>query len=136
MERTLKILVLLFVLAVFLPAGNISYLSAGGFSPEPRLVSPMKSEVDLTGKKTLTFSWSSSGSFSASRNYFDFKVFKGRQTYEKNLVFRKRLPANVYSIELDSALFENGQTYTWTLRQSLFGQAPSDDSYNSFTVRK
>ncbi len=86
MTRIFKIAILLFVLAVCLPIGNISYSSGGGFSPEPQLLSPVKDKVDLTGKKTLTFSWSPFGGFSASRAYFDFKVFKGRQTYEQNLI--------------------------------------------------
>lgn len=117
------------ILAVSLPA------SAGGRKlgemPAPELVSP-SDETDLAGKSELEFLWRPQGG--SNYDHFDFRLYKGPQTYEKGLILKKEIPKNTHSVKLDAAQFESGQTYAWSLRYA--GSSKSRSSYSVFNVKK
>lgn len=129
-------LVALLLAVVFLAMAPKPLHSSDEFSPEPHILSPLSEKIDLTGKKTLVFSWDSSGGPSIRRDYFDFRIYKGYQRYESFIIFRKRLGPEVLSIEVDTELFEDGGSYAWSLAQSFSGQGVSSESYSLFVVTK
>jgi hypothetical protein len=50
---------------------------------------------------------------------------------------RKRLPANVYSFSVSADVFQDGEVYTWTLRQAYSDNTfKSDAAYDAFKVIK
>lgn len=105
-------------------------------APEPWLLSPISETVDLTGKDTLTFKWRPDPGPLLLRKYYDFRLYKGYQTFESTQILKKQVDPNTYSIVLDAGLFEDGQVYTWTLRQVYCDIRKSDAAYNSFKVIK
>lgn len=102
-----------------------------GDMPAPRLVQP-NDAVDLSGKNELEFRWGNEtgGNF----DYYDFRLYKGSQTYEKGLILKKEIPKGTTSIALDAAQFVTGQTYAWSLR--FVGSSMSRSAYSIFSVKK
>lgn len=47
------------------------------YAPEPRLIAPIKEEIDLTKKTELEFKWSPHEGVSSDRRYYDFRLYKG-----------------------------------------------------------
>lgn len=111
-------------------------LARDTFVPQPRLISPSTQDVDLTGKATLTFEWSPHEGDPLQRDYYDFRLYKGYEMVEGTLIFKNRVPANNSSIVLSSTMFQNGQLYTWSLKQVYTGSVKSLRSYSSFKVKK
>ena len=72
--------------------------------------------TDLSGLKEVEFRWSPEGD-RAGFQYYDFRLYKGSQTYESGLLLKREVPAGVTHTFVDAALFENGQTYAWSVRQ-------------------
>ncbi|MFH1691974.1 MAG: hypothetical protein ABIC68_05355 [Candidatus Omnitrophota bacterium] len=141
MKRRIWLLVLLMIFFV-LPISFQSIDNAKAtqvdddLAPEPWLLEPVLETADLTGKEALTFKWRPDPAPLLYRKYYDFRLYKGYQTYESTLILKKRVDPNVYSIVLDASLFEDGQVYTWTLRQVYCDIRKSDAAYNSFEVIK
>lgn len=105
-------------------------------APEPWLLEPVSETVDLIGKDTLTFKWSPFQGTLLLRKCYDFRLYKGYQTLESTQVLKKIVDPKVYAVVLDANLFEDGQVYTWTLRQIYCDIRKSDAAYNSFRVIK
>ncbi|MDP3142664.1 MAG: hypothetical protein Q8N14_01770 [Candidatus Omnitrophota bacterium] len=128
-------IIFVFVLLSSVFAGSSGSISFGKFSdyvPEPRLTYPIYEEVNLAGD-FLEFRWWND---IAGMRYFDFRLYKGYNMYEQDLIYKERLPQDVSSIKIKADLFEDNQVYTWSLLQiSLSGQK-SDKSFNSFRVFK
>lgn len=103
--------------------------------PEPTLLSPVGETVDLTGKETLEFRWSPFEGRINKRQGYDFRLYKGRRTYAQDEVYKEQVGPDVYHVVLKADMFEDGQVYTWTLRQVYFDNK-SDAAYNSFMVVK
>lgn len=129
-------LVALVLAVVFLAMAPRPLHSSSEFSADPRILSPLSEKIDLTGQKTLVFTWDDSGGSAGRRRYFDFRIYKGYQRYEPYIIFKQRLEPTVFSIEVDTALFEDGGRYTWSLAQSFMGQGISNEAYSLFTVTK
>jgi len=107
------------------------------FAPDPELLYPVTDKVDLKGQTQLVFKWSPFVGDLYKRNYFEFCLYKGYETYEKNLIIKEKVAPNVYVYAVSSDQFEDGQVYTWTLRQVYTTMAyKSNAEYNSFTVVK
>jgi len=102
----------------------------------PRLIYPENKEVDLSGKKSLKFQWALATSPLVLLDYIEFYLYKGEAINEKNLLFRKRLANNEYSIEIKSGLFEDGQAYVWGIRQFFLRGEKSNASFILFKVYK
>jgi hypothetical protein len=103
--------------------------------PEPRLLSPIGETVDLTGKDTLEFKWSPFEGVLFKRRFYDFRLYKGRLTYAKDEIYKKRVSPNEYAVVLKADMFDDGQVYTWTLRQ-VYDEDKSEAAYNAFKVIK
>ena len=109
---------------------------AGGDVPEPRLISPSRDVIDLSGKQELVFKWSPYERARGFRDYYDFRLYKGSDMLAGSLIMKKRVDPNIYELRLPSNTFENGMTYTWSLRQVYDGARKSRRSYQTFKVIK
>lgn len=83
--------------------------------PAPMLVTP-GDIVDLTGKDALEFRWSPEGDRSQMTHY-DFRLYKGTQTYEPGLMLKENVPAGQTALFLKKDLFEINQPYSWSVKQ-------------------
>jgi hypothetical protein len=101
-----------------------------GEMPAPRLVAP-SDDVDLSGTSQLEFRWGMETG--ANVNHYDFRLYRGPQTYEKNLILKKDVPVNEHSLLLDSSQFQPGETYSWSLR--YVGARKSASSYSVFKIK-
>jgi len=120
--------------AAFARSGRIMMFESN-LIPQPRLLYPRIDKVDLTGKKELVFRWSPHEGSISKRKYYDFRLYRGYDTYEKNLIIKKQVPPTQYNWNLSTSYFENGKVYTWSLRQKYY-TGKSRRSWNSFTVTK
>jgi hypothetical protein len=110
------------IIVILTPALTAYPRAAIGFDraqhiPAPRLISPVNSEVDLTGKDTLKFMWSAHEGSRIKRKYYDFRLYSGIGTTEISLILKKQVDAGTWQTELDANIFETGKFYTWSLRQ-------------------
>lgn len=125
---------------------SLSYIASYGFSigrgigglvdgpPAPRLLTPIGETANLSGSGDLKFSWS--GDYIAVADHYDFRLYKGYKTYAQNLIHKQQLPAAVTSLVVSASEFQNGQVYTWGLRQVSLGGIRSDWAYSSFKAIK
>jgi hypothetical protein len=104
------------------------------YVPPPVLLSPSTEDVDLTGKDILEFKWSPHEGIRGIREYYDFRLYKGYNTVESTLILKERLSGDTYQYNLAADKFEEGQTYTWTLRQVYSRLLKSDPSHASFKI--
>lgn len=105
-------------------------------APEPWLLSPVSEMVDLTGQAVLVFKWRPDPGPLLLRKRYDFRLYRGYQTYTSTQILKRNVEPDVYSVVLDASLFEDEQVYTWTLRQIYCDIRKSDAAYNSFKVIK
>ena len=105
----------------------------GGRIPGPTLVTPGDDE-DITGREIVEFRWSPEGDRS-SFSYYDFKLYKGHETIEAGLILKKQVPSGETSTRVESSLFEDGQTYAWSVRQAG-GVKKGQTSFAVFKVIK
>ena len=137
-----QIFLVMFLLSITVTTFSQSTFAVRGrsmdFVPRPRLLSPSTEEVDLSGKEKLEFKWSPHERVRAGSGsrYFDFRLYKGYQMVEANLLLKERVPGNKHTISLDAGLFEDGQVYTWSLRRVYKGIGKSDRSINTFKIIK
>ncbi len=121
----------LLVLAMFFCLTSLSLAGTRrqGEMPAPRLMAP--GDVAELGDKGVEFRWGneSGGNF----DHYDFRLYRGTQTYEKNLILQKDIPAGKSSLTIDTANFSVGQSYAWSLR--YMGARKSDSSYSIFKVK-
>ena len=109
-------------------AGHVSHaLSA------PRHIQPSSETVDLRGQEVLRFLWTRQGN-SIYRRYYDFRIYKGYDPLADFLVYEKRLQLN--EVFVDAKYFENGQVYTWSVRQVNRRGMKSRRNFSSFRVVK
>ncbi|MDP2922259.1 MAG: hypothetical protein Q8O30_00865 [Candidatus Omnitrophota bacterium] len=100
--------------------------------PEPRLVYPINEEVSLIGD-SLEFKWWHAA---IGIDRYEFRLYKGYNMYNDNLLLKKILPFNVSSIKVEAKLFENNQVYAWSLIQVAGSGEKSDKSFISFRAIK
>jgi hypothetical protein len=128
-------------LAVLFPLVGITFADANmpgrnAFSnnvPRPRLIAPVSDKIDLSGAGELVFKWSPHEGNIAQRRYYDFRLYKGYQMIESNLIFQDKAPANKHQIAVSADTFETNQVYTWSLRQN-YRSGKSGRSTSSFTI--
>lgn len=104
------------------------------FVPKPRLIAPSTDVVDLTGASTLEFKWSPHEGDQIRRDHYDFRLYRGTQMLASTLIFKARIHPRQWSLALQAGMFEDGQVYTWSLRQVYTGSAKSWRSFESFKV--
>lgn len=130
MSKSLKIMTV--VLTVLFLAGPAwAGARRRGAMPAPKLMAPAD-QVDLTGKTQLEFRWGNEagGSF----DHYDFRLYKGTETYDKNRILQKNIAAGKNTFQMDASTFEPGQTYAWSLR--CVGMQKGDSAYSLFTVKR
>lgn len=145
MRRMVLIIIALLAAApIFVEAGWIGggiqigigdNASSSESAPEPRLIAPVSETLDLTGKDVVEFKWDPFVGKLFKRRYYDFWLFKGREQLARNIILKKKLAANAYSIVLKTDQFEDGQVYTWAVRQAYYDQK-SDWAFSAFLVIK
>lgn len=101
----------------------------------PRLIAPSTDVVDLSGKDCLEFSWSPHEGNPIKRDHYDLRIYKGRQAYGQDRIYKAILPPRQWSICLGADMFENGGMYTCALRQVYQG-VKSKRTFQSFRVIK
>lgn len=97
----------------------------------PRLAYPIGPEATITGDY-LEFKWWRAGP--GVRSY-EFSLYKGGGP-SGDVIVQKNLPFGTSSMQVEAKLFEDGKTYTWTLRQVSDDGQKSDQSFNTFKVNK
>lgn len=70
--------------------------------------------IDLSGKKTLTFSWKQQPMPGGGREGFRFRLYKG---FDYALIFKEELARDTLSIDVPTDKFEDGGTYSWNVEQ-------------------
>ncbi|MCX5709863.1 MAG: hypothetical protein NT088_03935 [Candidatus Omnitrophica bacterium] len=102
--------------------------------PPPQLISPVSETADITGKDYLNFEWIVIGLMDI--DYCDFRIYKGYDTYGNDLILKEQVftPDRDYRVKAD--IFEDGQVYTWVLKQVSYSGFKSDTVSNSFKVIK
>ncbi len=103
-----------------------------GQPPAPRILEP-GDDTNLAGKEELEFRWSSEGDRSMI-DFFDFRVYKGTQTIESGLIHAEKVSTGKHSVKLKASLFEDGQTYAWSIRS--VGRQKSRSNYALFKINK
>jgi hypothetical protein len=70
--------------------------------------------VDLKGQEALTFAWKKTPIPGGGRQNYKFILYKGRGY---DAIESQVLDYDVYSIDIPSDKFEDGQVYTWCVKQ-------------------
>ncbi len=118
-------------------AGALNGISSKGlfnFLSAPWLLAPVTDSINLTGKEFLEFKWKPD--LSVNTDYYDFRLYKGYNMLASTLILKQRVNANEFSFKVNTATFENGQVYTWSLRRVILSGEKSDKSFSSFKVIK
>lgn len=100
--------------------------------PGPNLLYPTTNDIVLTGKDKLEFKWMRTDF--VNTGHFDFRLYKGYNTTEGNLIFKQNFSLREYPIKVPAALFENNQVYTWVLVQVFISGEKSDRSSSVFKI--
>ncbi|MCX5711258.1 MAG: hypothetical protein NT060_04835 [Candidatus Omnitrophica bacterium] len=102
--------------------------------PAPQLISPVSETADITGKDYLDFKWIVIGLMDI--DYCDFKIYKGYNAYGDNLILKEQVftPDRDFRVKADT--FEDGQVYTWVLKEVSYSGLKGDTAYNSFRIIK
>jgi len=121
------------IICLLFVSGN---LQAGRGTPNhvsrPFLLSPTAEEISLAGKDSLLFKWQAR-IWHYPREYYDFRLYQGRQINAQTLMLKKRLPANRFRVSIPADTFKAGQTYTCSVRH-VVGIVKSDRATRSFMV--
>ena len=139
-----KIIFIVMGLLILSSTSNASYIrvSTGrsidrSYVPQVRLIRPTGEKVSLQGQDSLEFVWSRhEGRRLGGSRYYDFRLYKGLDMVQATLMLKERVPGNTRSISISADTFENGGTYTWSIRLVYKGIGKSDRSFSSFTVKK
>lgn len=103
----------------------------------PVLISPKEEVVDITAKEKLEFKWKAYESPYMVYGYL-FRIYRGTDMTKKNEVYAEQVSGLDTSIEVSTDYFEDGETYTWYIKQ--INNAPpllfSDPAYWTFKVIK
>lgn len=128
---------LLFFLSLFCQeVCAIRVIEVCDYVPRPRLIYPVSEKINLEGSKTVAFKWSPHESRSLGRRSYDFRVYKGTEMTAPNLVYNEMLSGEKRKIEVNADIFENGKTYTWSIRQVYRGTGKSTRNFNTFRIVK
>jgi hypothetical protein len=138
--KKITVLTIIIVLAggVCAHAGRLrnGIYGRGDRVPQPTLLAPTTETIDLTGKVELEFKWSPHESARGFRLYYDFRLYKGYDMTEGNLMVKEKVSSDTYRVAFPADLFQNNGIYTWSLKQVYDGGRKSLRSYQSFTVIK
>lgn len=108
-----KIAVFFLIAAV---AASFAYAKQGRDSiPTVRYIEPKdEAIVDLRGKREVIFSWKANPIPGGGRKAYKFSLYKGTGY---DTVVSEQLDPKTYSIEVPTDMFEDGEIYTWQVKQ-------------------
>ncbi|MFA5038678.1 MAG: hypothetical protein WC732_03250 [Candidatus Omnitrophota bacterium] len=138
MKRNLAVAGFLILFGVFFILSDKPAVSSSDWpdlAPEPQLLEPRGEVVDLSGKDTLEFKWSPFIGRLWERQYYDFRLYKGRDRLEGSQILVSKVAKNQYSISVDASLFEDGEAYAWGVAQ-VYMDRKSEQAYSTFEVVK
>lgn len=127
----------LLALAIPIFAGGAGVLSGRGsfnYVPSPQLIFPLTDDIELMGKDFLEFKWILKNI--VNLRYYDFRLYKGYNTYADNLILKEQIPSDSNSFQIKASTFEVGQVYTWVLKAVSLSGVKSDPSYSPFKIIK
>ena len=101
-----------------------------GEMPPPRLMAP--GDLVETGPSGVEFRWGNESG--GNIDHYDFHLYLGPQTYEKDLILKKEIPRGTSSIWIESSYFKPGETYSWSLRTN--GSKRSMFARSVFKIKK
>ena len=135
----IKVTAILCAALLSIIAFSVSYGWTGGRGelssmPGPYLLSPTTDNIDLSARDHLEFKWERTDL--VRTGHFDFRLYKGYDTTEKNLILKRQFTPDEYPIKVPASQFEAGQTYTWVLIQVFLDGQKSDSSYSPFKIIK
>ncbi len=131
------LVVFLYLFLVLLADHHLCYARGGRdfvSMPGPTLLYPATENIDLKSGPFLEFRWERVNTVWA--DHYDFKLYKGYQTMQANLLVKKQLSTDDYPFKLDAANLEVNQVYTWSLTQVYSDGKKSDRAFASFTIIK
>ena len=99
----------------------------------PNLKAPTEKAV-IHGSAPLEFRWDAKGD-QTNLEYYDFRLYKGHKTLDSGLFFKEKVSRAQSSIQIPADKFEDGQTYTWSVKQ-IGTHGNSRSAYIVFTVSK
>ena len=139
--RFASILIIAIILSVAMPlfaqrASIYTDIGESDLVPIPRILQPYLDSYDITGKKTLVFEWSPHEGSPTQRDYYDFRLYKGYNVIESTRIYKARISPRQWSFTLSADTFEDGQVYTFTLRQVYVGSIKSRRAFQSFKIIK
>jgi len=130
---SLVLLVSLLIAPVFADTtGLFGSRGIGDAPPSPRLLAPIKEQIDLAGRDVLEFQWSTSDYIGTGQ--YQFRLYKGYNRNSGNLVFEQDCDGSTGSVEVKASTFDSGQVYTWVIRRITIGGGKSDPVSSSFQI--
>jgi len=100
--------------------------------PAPRLMYPVTDNIDLSSKPVVEFRWI--GYDTMWIDHYEFRLYKGYQTYADNLIMKKEIPSAESTLAIGADTFEVGQVYTWSLAQVATDGTKGDRSFSPFII--
>ena len=130
--KKIALILILFVFSTFISAEAVGRRYN---TPTVKYIQPKsQSVVDITGKNSITFMWKRLPRPANGRENYKFELFKD---YGYDRIINEILEHDVDSVEIPADKFENGQTYTWQVKQrDQKTRVWSMDKRWSFTVKK
>jgi hypothetical protein len=98
----------------------------------PDLLGPCTDNAKLNGKIALQFHWWPSRF--GSVYYTDFKLYRGYDTTDQNLILKERIRGGSAQVSVPKEKFQAGETYTWMINEVTLAGRKSDRSFCSFTL--
>jgi len=124
--------ILIILISLTIPAFAQGYKTSNITPPTPRLVSP-SGIVQLSPQEdSLHFKWTREGQ-SGYRQHYDFRIYKGRQTVADTLHYKSQPRYAKIDVPVDK--FEEGQIYTWSVRQ-VYRSGKSRRNFETFEIRR
>ncbi|OPY57816.1 MAG: hypothetical protein A4E56_03472 [Pelotomaculum sp. PtaU1.Bin065] len=84
--------------------------------PSPTLVSPVGETMEISGEKTVKFSWKPAHTPYDVYCYL-FRIYKEQDMCQKDAVYAEEVSSLHTEIEVPADLFRDGETYTWYIKQ-------------------
>lgn len=102
--------------------------------PPPQLVYPTSETADISGKDYLDFKWIVIDPMEI--DYCELRLYKGYNDYGDDLILKEQVFSPDKDLRVKADTFNDGQVYTWVLKEVSYGGQKSDTVFNSFRIIK
>jgi len=126
---------ILFAMAFVLGATIVWAAGHRQATPLVRYTSPKnESTIELTKDESIEFKWKNSPMPGGGRDCFKFNIYKG---FSYEIIVEEKLKSREITIEIPAEKLEDGQLYTWQVKQrDRKTRYWSADQRWTFTVKK